>query len=267
MATESRTVTVNGAKIGLLPSDQVFGVIEVDPERGGDEWVGLLANISLINPDGTIAFYYVDEENVWHPAATYPPGWLGSYGPALRSAFEEDAEETSEAQEAPSAAMTVEVGGGGSGAASTPRQEIIDEVLETLARGEFPADDVGVTPAVKRLKDIWEGQGDPDDDPQAEDWIWTPGASLADIAEWNKRKQARDQAEIDRLRQESDKEAAWNSSPPDRDPVVEAPKVAEGNSTDAVSYLDRLQAHAARHTEETVEGWHGKATGTGITPW
>lgn len=210
--TPPQYTIVNGHATGLLSKDQVFQVQELDADSYPANLVDIDANLVAVADNGFVAFYDVDALGIWNPVAAYPRGWIGPWEVIDRADSSFVPEEAEEAEEAAPEAEEEDVD-----VHETPpsREEIIEDVHETLRRGDFPPD-VDVTPLYTRLSTILDADEPPVE--AVENWTWTPGASEAEIAAWRERKREEIEAEIARLRQESDKETRERF---DREPALD----------------------------------------------
>lgn len=93
--SDSRSVpNGNGGRLALLSDDEQYVVwVRADEDDDYVEWEQhrIDANVHVIGNDGSIIFYRVDPDDLWHFVAGYPAGWFGPYEVAER---ERQGEET-----------------------------------------------------------------------------------------------------------------------------------------------------------------------------
>lgn len=225
-----------------------------------DEWreITLDANLSQIGESGGVTFYIATPDGMF-TVAHYPAGWYGSIVPVQISESESitpkrrrkkiaqmDPEERAEAiaklrerLDQADTAKAVEP------TSATYVSEQI-QIRKDLAAGEFPPDDLGtdaggvpIAPPEK-VKDVW-GKGEPPEEPI--------GLPVTDEAH---------EAELARLRQESDMENWGHIPPPSRGGDAPAPRATQIN-TDGSVPGDNPPPGAQEYADGLVEDWHGKA--------
>lgn len=185
MVNTSRINEDDPRLFGLLGPDQQF-VVEVDSNK---EWADRLhpvqANLVLVT-EGTLEFWSV-VDNVWHPVTAFAPGHWSSYRVAARHD-----------PAPPSAPLDP---------ADVARAAVDErkQIREGLKRGEYP--EIGDVPAPKKLKDIWEGKGDPNDSgPSADLDSWPRNGTQEEIDSWVAEQSRKEAERAQQLRVEADAE-------------------------------------------------------------
>lgn len=206
---------------GLLPEGQEFEVAVRPP--GDAEWalVRIPANTALVCDSGLVEFYLVDED-VWHLVQGIPSAWLGPYRPVPFPSVEVTEavahQETVADEEDPYLKLIRSEGVAPEFVAelksSTDRASLTNQraqILGDLSRGKFPAEEfetvTGPVRAPQRLKDVWDGKGESLDDKEDLADGWPQNATQENLDAWRKNEQARINADMERLRRESDAEA------------------------------------------------------------
>jgi len=181
--------------LGLLGPNQEFVVCIPKGDDWGDQITSVQANMALVTK-GVLEFWNV-VDGVWNPAITFAPGWWSSYRVALKESVEKA--EVVSPDEPPQDLDDL--------ASETEKSfnEIRQEVLTGLVRGEYPQ--VGGVPTPKKLKDVWEGRGDPDDGgPESDLGSWPADSSPEEINAWVAEQARKDQEIAAQLRKEADAE-------------------------------------------------------------
>ncbi|QZE10538.1 hypothetical protein SEA_SCOOBYDOOBYDOO_223 [Mycobacterium phage ScoobyDoobyDoo] len=217
------TLDAGGRHIALLPEGFIYRIFLQDDVNAEEPvWEPKLidANAALAHVDGTVAFYKV-VGNVWFPVITFPAGWYGPYSPTVRpdhgeveldSPIDEGtyvpAEDTSQellSVTEPHDAVEPDWG------QEPPRLGSLRERLlnHPAPEPEPVADEPAVRPEDlfedheeyyhKRLKDIWEGKGDPSKEhlthlDENGEWATTPEEAERQMDELRKQSDAEFQA-------------------------------------------------------------------------
>lgn len=210
MVNTSRISEDDARLLGLLTSSERFQVLVKDPSGLG-EWGYFIWDANLADTEGGTLRLWKVVDHVWHRVAAYAPGWWASLTvtkdvpaeaspPVAETATHVDVQDFLEGN-------TIRAGG-----ALTEREQIRAD----LQQGIYPSAEEtgGLASPPKLLQDIWEGKGDPDDDPEADEDSWPRNADQAAVDAWVARQEAKEQAKADQLRAESDAiTQAWADSP------------------------------------------------------
>lgn len=230
--------------LALLTSDQEF-VLFAAPATG-DDWVEMRvsANFAQVTRSGALEFWNV-VDNVWHQVSFYAHGWWANYAVVKKrepvSAPDAPPQDLDDVDPVLTANPSLQ------GTFGVPRgrdelEEIRAQIRLGLSRGVYPsAQETGGVEPPKRVKDIWEGKGDPADDGTEED-SWPRNGTQEEIDAWVAKQEAREQAVAEQLRAESDAVLDRDTQLPEhlRDDFPVLPTPAK--------------------VPTIMEEWHGKAT-------
>jgi hypothetical protein len=194
--------------LGLLGPDQEFQVLAVIDDQG-PEFQYVQANLATVS-DGVLTFWKV-VDRVHHRVATYADGWWGSFRPVAPGTPAPRDEERIEviAPDEPPQDLDDPIED-----AKKSYSELRAEVVAGLKRGEYP--EVGGMSGPRKLKDIWEGKGDPDDaGPDADEESWPQHGTREEIDAWVTEQARKEQEVAGQLRVEADAERDTSLSLPD----------------------------------------------------
>lgn len=209
MVSTARINEDDPRSLGLLGPDEVFkvAVVTEDSTFTFEYFKGNLAE----DNKGTLTIWSV-VDRVWHRVATIAPGWWAYFevvpqgNGGVPADYAEEKAEIVSPDEPPQDLDDL---------TEEPKsfEEERREVLSGLNRGVYP--EVGGVTGPRKLKDIWEGKGDPSDEgPEADEDAWPQNGSREEIDRWVAEQARRDEETAQRLRAEADAERDDNLTLP-----------------------------------------------------